>query len=727
MAGLVRLLAEIDTVLLILEDAHWADRLSCQLLEALCQELASTRTILCMTSHNPLKGENSDFHLSLPRLSQLPGFNDLSLQPLSGNEIAQMAASMMGQETLDAALAPKIAAAARGNPLVAQEMMKGLAEQGILYRQGGRWHVDAKSVEKVKPSEELEDWLIGKAQHLDKHHRTAIEASALIRHRITFDAIQHLLQIDPTTLYYVLSDLVRERLLAETKIEGKQVYSLPGEMLEQNVYAQIPEATRVAWHQRVAEHLEALPQETRDAVLDDIAYHYARGKTPQKALPFFLRCAERAAGLMAHAQAIGFFNAALEIGQKSQQVENLPGIFLRIGELYLEMDNRSEARRHLQEARERSKREEREELLGRAYWRLAEVCLRDRLLDEASAHLDRCRAIVDKLADRSGMVRQLLLSAKVQEARFARDQALLQARQALEIATGLDRPLLGADAALAVGTLLNALGKFEEALDPLRKAERIYSSIEHPEGVFLARMEKARGLAGLHQVEDAMPLVRKIASEIDNMRPALRVQGCLLVGQIEGKALQLGSAQRHLDKALRIAEEMEDPYLLAQAQFVHGEAILSQVHDLTGRRRRDALRLLKQSRDLFERGGFVGERDRVRAVLEESERQFIEGDVSALRRERDYLRMLQRVIAAVNSVLDLERPLNLSKDIGIVMAKAERGFLILTQDSPARAGADLETALRIAVSRNIYKENVHRPGRSPTPSPSSSSSPASRS
>ncbi len=710
LGGLLSVLAQIEPVLVILEDVHWMDRLSCQLLERLARVIAPNRVFLCLTAKDPLKGEVTPFHELMPHLMKLPHWHDLPLLPLASPEIVLIAASMLGRASLDDPLPAKIVAAARGNPLVAQETMKALAEQGILYKKGGAWHVDAGSIERVKPSEELENWLFEKAHHLDEAHATVLAAACLIGRRITFDLLHAVTETDRTTLYTIASNLVHERILSETEINRERVYAVASDRLRKAVYKDLDDGVRRKWHGRAAELLRDEEKAGEDPPIEEIAHHFQNSRTPEEALPYLLRCAERAAGLLAFQQAIDWFATALAIGDQARRHRDAPGILVRMGELWLEQDNRVEARRHLVEALERCRRDPAETrlLAARAQMRLAEASLRDRMPEDAARHVERARALYQQTGDAEGLVQAILQESRILQAKDDLTPALDAASRAEAEAERLESPLLAAEAALLKGQVLDTLGRSSEAAEPLAKAERLYASLEQAEGGFQARVGQVRAFASLGQVEEAQAAVDRVRADIDNMRPPLRARGYLALAQLESRAWQLGAADQMFDRAMRVAEESDDPGLAAEVQREKARAYLAQAQMVSGGRRRDALRLFKQSSETFARAGMAASRLQVEAEQKEAERAFLEGDAEGLKRERDDLRFLQQLSATVNSELDLERLLNLIMDMVVEVVRAERGFLILAEDRPDAAVGETPL-LRIAVARNIDQEIVDRP------------------
>ena len=114
----------------VLEDAHWIDPPSDDVLADVAATLHRTTSMFVMT-YRP------EFHGALHRQSGL----SLTLQPLSRTLAARMVGQLLGNDPSMARLAERITAAASGNPFFIEEIVRDLAGRGALSGSGGRYRL----------------------------------------------------------------------------------------------------------------------------------------------------------------------------------------------------------------------------------------------------------------------------------------------------------------------------------------------------------------------------------------------------------------------------------------------------------------------------------------------------------------------------------------------------------------------------------------------------------
>src|SRR5205085_88562 len=130
--------SRVQPLLIILEDLHWADRGTLDLLVFLARQLAGTRLLIVgnyrdveVDRAHPLSG-------ALAELRRSSSFASLRLRGLSIDEVQRMMSNIRGQEVA-VSRAELIHRQTEGNPLFVQEVLRYLVEEGITVRQDGRY------------------------------------------------------------------------------------------------------------------------------------------------------------------------------------------------------------------------------------------------------------------------------------------------------------------------------------------------------------------------------------------------------------------------------------------------------------------------------------------------------------------------------------------------------------------------------------------------------------
>ena len=115
-------LARTAPALYIIEDAHWIDEVSQSMFADFLTVIPQTHSVVVITYRPGYRGA----------LAQVPGAQAISLAPLSDSETTTLLDEMLGPDPSVAAIRALIAGRAAGNPFFAQEMVRELAERGVL-------------------------------------------------------------------------------------------------------------------------------------------------------------------------------------------------------------------------------------------------------------------------------------------------------------------------------------------------------------------------------------------------------------------------------------------------------------------------------------------------------------------------------------------------------------------------------------------------------------------
>ena len=125
----------------------------------------------------------------------------------------------------------------------------------------------------------------------------------------TLDLLTEASDLDADTVVGAVDELWRRRIVREFR-DG---YDFSHDLLRETAYAQVSPPKRWLLHRRVAQGLELLHADDTDSVAAQLAEQYARGGRPERAVAYYRRAADVAAGVFAHAEAIRLHKEALSI------------------------------------------------------------------------------------------------------------------------------------------------------------------------------------------------------------------------------------------------------------------------------------------------------------------------------------------------------------------------------------------------------------------------------
>ncbi|WP_200241196.1 AAA family ATPase [Thiohalocapsa halophila] len=309
----LRRVAERAPVLLVLEDLHWVDPTTLELLGKVADMLAELPLLVVLTAR-PEQREPPFEPLFAPDGAH-PAARVLELARLSPGDTARVMVGLAGKP-LAPALYQRIHAKADGVPLFVEELTKNLLESGALAERNGELAAAGGDAALAIP-DTLRDSLMARLDRLPDTRELA-QVGAVIGRQFSHTLLARVLARDPAELAPGLGRLAEAELVFASGGEDHRQYSFKHALVQDAAYNSLLRRRRRALHQRVAAVLEA---ELPDVVTGEpelLAHHHAGADQPDRAATYWQRAGERALQRSANEEAIAYLNRALPM------VERLP-------------------------------------------------------------------------------------------------------------------------------------------------------------------------------------------------------------------------------------------------------------------------------------------------------------------------------------------------------------------------------------------------------------------
>jgi class 3 adenylate cyclase len=234
------LLARRTPAVYVIEDAHWIDEVSESMLAEFLTVIAQTPSLVLVTYRPEYRGA----------LSQLPGAQTVALAPLSDSETAALISELLGPDPSVGALGQQIAERAAGNPFFAEEIVRDLAERGVLQGQTAAY-VSTADVTEAKVPATLQATIAARIDRLDPKAKRTLSAAAVIGTRFNPDLLETL-GIDPA-----LEDLVAAEVIDQVRFTGHPEYVFHHPLIRTVAYESQLKSDRSELHRRVAAAIES--------------------------------------------------------------------------------------------------------------------------------------------------------------------------------------------------------------------------------------------------------------------------------------------------------------------------------------------------------------------------------------------------------------------------------------------------------------------------------------
>ena len=228
-------LAREEPAVYVIEDAHWIDEISEAMLADFLAVIPRTPSLVLIT-YRP------EYHGALAGIS---GAQSISLRPLSGSLTAELADNLLGTEPSTAPIADLVTARAAGNPYFVEELIRDLAERGILDGTPGGYRSAGAVVDFSVPAT-LQATIAARIDRLRPEAKRALNAAAVIGFQFDTDLLAALLdQVDMTPL--VDADLVDQ-----VRFTPAAEYAFRHPLVRTTAYESQLRADRATLHHRLA-------------------------------------------------------------------------------------------------------------------------------------------------------------------------------------------------------------------------------------------------------------------------------------------------------------------------------------------------------------------------------------------------------------------------------------------------------------------------------------------
>jgi class 3 adenylate cyclase len=240
----------------VVEDAHWIDEASESMLTDFLTAIPKTPSLVLVTYRPEYQGA----------FTRVAGAHTVALAPLSDSETAALVAHLLGPEPSVDALGRRVAERASGNPFFAEELVRDLAERGVLQGEPGAY-ASAAEVSEVSVPATLQATIAARIDRLDPKAKRTLSAAAVIGSRFGLDLLT-VLGVEPVT-----ADLVAAQLIDQVEFTGQPEYVFHHPLIRAVAYEAQLKSDRAELHRRLAAAIEAREPESADQNAALIAEH----------------------------------------------------------------------------------------------------------------------------------------------------------------------------------------------------------------------------------------------------------------------------------------------------------------------------------------------------------------------------------------------------------------------------------------------------------------------
>jgi class 3 adenylate cyclase/predicted ATPase len=296
-------LAEHQPVLFIVEDLHWMDPTTLELLGLLLDQTSAASLLVLLTCRPHFQ----------PAWHHRSYLTEITVNRLSHAHVEQIVAGMTDGKTFPATVLQQIIAKTDGVPLFVEEMTKAILESGSLKAVDGHYELTGVFSTLAIPAT-LQDSLMARLDRLVTAKAVA-QYAAVIGRQFAYDVLSTVSQLDAATLQRELGRLVEAEIVYQRGMPPQSTYVFKHALIQDAAYQSLLKSTLQQYHQRIAQVLEAQFPETAETQPELLAHHYTEAGLTEQAVQYWHTAGQRASERSAHVEAIRYLNKGLDILQ----------------------------------------------------------------------------------------------------------------------------------------------------------------------------------------------------------------------------------------------------------------------------------------------------------------------------------------------------------------------------------------------------------------------------
>ena len=302
--------SELAHLVIVIEDLHWADISSIDLLESLFR-LAETHKILFVNVVRPGYKETGDRIREIIKKVLPAHCIEIMLQPLDEKMSEILINNMLNIRGFPHSIVDQIVQRSGGNPFFIEEVVRSFVDEGAIVAKANAFEITEK-INTMKIPNTISDVVMARIDRLEHKTRDLLKVASVIGrtffYKILTEVAKTIEDIDSRLSYLKEIQFIRERRRME-EIE----YLFKHALAQEAAYDSILLQRRKELHLKVADSIEKVFKERLHEFYGMLAYHYSRGEDEDKAEDYLIKASEEALKSSASSEALYYYKKAMEV------------------------------------------------------------------------------------------------------------------------------------------------------------------------------------------------------------------------------------------------------------------------------------------------------------------------------------------------------------------------------------------------------------------------------
>lgn len=296
-------------LVVVIDDLHWVDPTSLELLEQLLP-LTERTMLMFLVLFRPRRNEPSWHFHELAQREYAHRYKAIEIKPLDQNSSRELVTNLLHVDDLTPEVRSLILSKAEGNPFFVEEVIRSLLDARLIVRKNGHWHT-TEEIKDIAVPDTLAAVLTTRLDKLDDFTKQVMQTASVIGRQFQYDTLADVDRIS-NGLEQALAELQRRELIREISRLPQRIYSFKHNLTQETAYRSLLLKNRRELHRLIGESYERREPDR----VNDIARHFHEAREAVRAFPYFVEAGNRAAHAYSTAEAINNYETALESKDK---------------------------------------------------------------------------------------------------------------------------------------------------------------------------------------------------------------------------------------------------------------------------------------------------------------------------------------------------------------------------------------------------------------------------
>jgi tetratricopeptide (TPR) repeat protein/archaellum biogenesis ATPase FlaH len=306
----------VQPLLVVLEDLHDADKGTLDMLTHVSRHLAGARLLIVGTYRDVEVDRSHPLSAALAELRRVSSYGRVILRGLNADEVRRMLESIT-RESVPWGLAEAVHRQTEGNPLFVQEVVRYLAEEGLITQKEGRWRPTKDTPLEMNIPEGLRDVIGKRLSLISKECNQLLSVASVIGRDFRLEVLKKVSGLSDEELFSALEEAKKAAIVEERSGVGAAVnYRFAHAFFRQTLYEETIAPRRIRLHQQLARALEEIYASRLEEHAAELAEHFSYSSDSadlKKAVSYGEMAAKRANDVYAYGEAVRLLEQALKV------------------------------------------------------------------------------------------------------------------------------------------------------------------------------------------------------------------------------------------------------------------------------------------------------------------------------------------------------------------------------------------------------------------------------